>query len=159
MLDLRISSRTRIATISFYSRGAMMKIAFVTDDGQTISQHFGRAAYYEVVTLENGSVTGRERRAKPAHEGHHHHHEGESVVLHVGQGPWEDNAPVEDTHGAMAAPIRDCQVVLSRGMGRGAYDSLRGAGVEPIITDVRDIDEAMRQYLNGELADHPERLH
>ena len=28
-------------------------LAAVTDDGTTISQHFGRAKYYEVVFVEN----------------------------------------------------------------------------------------------------------
>ena len=30
-----------------------MKIAIITDDGKTISQHFGRANYYAVVTIDN----------------------------------------------------------------------------------------------------------
>ncbi|MGE5602202.1 MAG: NifB/NifX family molybdenum-iron cluster-binding protein [Nitrososphaerales archaeon] len=51
----------------------------------------------------------------------------------------------------MLAPISDCQVLISRGMGYEACDSLRGAGIQAIITDVRDIDEAVRQYLRGEL--------
>jgi predicted Fe-Mo cluster-binding NifX family protein len=29
-----------------------MKIAAITDDGKTISQHFGRAAYYMVLLLK-----------------------------------------------------------------------------------------------------------
>ena len=36
-----------------------MKIAAVTDDGKTISAHFGRARYYVVVTVEDGKVTER----------------------------------------------------------------------------------------------------
>ena len=32
-----------------------MKIAATTDDEATISQHFGRAPYYLVTTVENGS--------------------------------------------------------------------------------------------------------
>ena len=35
-----------------------MKIAFVTDDGQSISAHFGRAAYYLVVDVVDGKETG-----------------------------------------------------------------------------------------------------
>ena len=30
-----------------------MKIACITEDGHTISQHFGRAPYYLVLTVEN----------------------------------------------------------------------------------------------------------
>ena len=111
-----------------------MKIAVVTDDGKTISQHFGRAMYYEVLTLESGGVTGRERREKPAHHGHHHHHpEGETVNLDESSGPWEASTKPQDTHSTMAAPILDCQTVFSRGMGRGAYDSLRAAGIRPSL--------------------------
>ena len=135
------------------------KVAAITDDGKTISQHFGRAMYYEVLTLENGSVTERERREKPAHQHHQHHQDPGVVQLHAESGPAAPGAEVVDTHGAMVAPIRDCEVLISRGMGLGAYESLRGAGLQPIITDVRDIDEAVRQLLSGELADHPERLH
>jgi predicted Fe-Mo cluster-binding NifX family protein len=133
-----------------------MKVAVVTDDGTTISQHFGRAAYYEVLTLENGSVTGRERREKPAH---HHHHEHGTVHLHQGSDAAVPLMEAGDAHSAMVGPVQDCLALISRGMGHGAYESLRGAGIEPIITDVKDIDEAVRQYLNGELVDHPERLH
>ena len=46
---------------------AAMRIAAVTEDGITISQHFGRAPYYLVVTVENGKIVGRERRDKMGH--------------------------------------------------------------------------------------------
>ena len=35
-----------------------MKIAAVSDDGTTISQHFGRAPFYVVVTVEDGRIVG-----------------------------------------------------------------------------------------------------
>ncbi len=41
-----------------------MKIALITDDGKSISQHFGRAPYYLVVTLEDGKEVNRELRPK-----------------------------------------------------------------------------------------------
>lgn len=44
-----------------------MKIAAITDDGKTISQHFGRAQYYPVATIENGQIVDRELREKPGH--------------------------------------------------------------------------------------------
>ena len=42
-----------------------MKIAVVTDDHRTISAHFGRAIYYEVFTISDGKMTGRETLPKP----------------------------------------------------------------------------------------------
>jgi predicted Fe-Mo cluster-binding NifX family protein len=137
-----------------------MKIALVTDDGKTISAHFGRAATYAVITVEDGRVMAREQRAKPAHgPGHHHQQASEGTVqLHEGSAPSAGVEP-ENMHGAMVAPITDCQVLISRGMGAPAYESLRAAGLQPIITDVRDIDEAVSKYLDGKLEDHPEQLH
>jgi hypothetical protein len=44
-----------------------MKIAAITDDGKTISQHFGRAPYYLVVTVEGGEIVERELRDKLGH--------------------------------------------------------------------------------------------
>jgi predicted Fe-Mo cluster-binding NifX family protein len=35
-----------------------MKIAAVTEDGVIISQHFGHAPYYVVLTVEDGRVAG-----------------------------------------------------------------------------------------------------
>ena len=37
-----------------------MKIAVVTDDHMTICAHFGRAVYYEVFTISDGKIAGRE---------------------------------------------------------------------------------------------------
>jgi predicted Fe-Mo cluster-binding NifX family protein len=34
-----------------------MKIAAISEDGATVSQHFGRAPLYVVVTVENGKRT------------------------------------------------------------------------------------------------------
>ena len=126
-----------------------MKIAVVTDDHQTISAHFGRAQYYEIFTIEAGKVTNRETivRSFPqalavdaGHEAegeHHHQHD----------------------HNAMITPIADCQALLTRGMGRGAHLSLQEHDIQPIITDILEIQAAVDAYLAGTLNDHPERLH
>ena len=39
-----------------------MKIAAVTEDEVNISQHFGRAPYYLVYTVEEGDITDKEIR-------------------------------------------------------------------------------------------------
>ena len=44
-----------------------MKIAAVSEDGVTISQHFGRAPFYVVVTVEDGKIVSREQRDKLGH--------------------------------------------------------------------------------------------
>jgi predicted Fe-Mo cluster-binding NifX family protein len=59
----------------------------------------------------------------------------------------------------MASAIADCQVLVARGMGAGAYDSMQAAGIRPIVTDILTIDAAVQAYLEGRLLDHAERLH
>ncbi len=140
-----------------------MRIAFVTDDERTVSQHFGRARYYLVVTLEDGQIVERERREKPGHAqfaGEAHDHE-QGVPVHVhergsehGRGPG-----AQGRHTRMAEVVADCQVVVGGGMGAGAYENLAARGIQPIVTDVRVIDEAITAFLNQRLVDRPERRH
>jgi predicted Fe-Mo cluster-binding NifX family protein len=59
----------------------------------------------------------------------------------------------------MADTIVDCQVLLAGGMGRGVYESLRSYNISPVVTDVADIDQAVRLYLDGKLPNLLERLH
>jgi predicted Fe-Mo cluster-binding NifX family protein len=133
-----------------------MKIACVTDDHQTISAHFGRAQFYEVFTIEDGKVTLHETFAK---ENHH-----KVVTLdaqpeaHREHGGHDEHHHQHD-HNAMIAPIADCKALLTRGMGTGAYNSLKEHGIEPIITDIREIEAAVEAYLAGTIIHHPEKLH
>jgi predicted Fe-Mo cluster-binding NifX family protein len=130
-----------------------MKIAVVTDDHQTISAHFGRATYYEVFTISDGKITQREAILKPAHNQFANEPHDEPGFAH-GQGP-----AAESRHARMLEPIRDCQVLLTRGMGQGAHDNLTQAGIKQILTDIHEIEPAVKAYLDGQLVDHPERLH
>jgi predicted Fe-Mo cluster-binding NifX family protein len=131
-----------------------MKIAVITDDERTISQHFGRAPYYLVATIENGQIVNRERRDKLGHA----HFAAEPHEHQPGERHGFD--PVsQDRHMRMAEAIADCEVLLCGGMGAGAYESMRARGIKPIVTDVRSIDEAVQAYLAGQLIDQVERLH
>ena len=133
-----------------------MKIAVITEDGKTISQHFGLAHYYSVVTVEGGKITNHEMRDKVGHaqiqeEGHDdHEHSGGRH----GYGPEADQR-----HGRMAEAITDCEAVLCRGMGMGAYENMKARNIRPVVTDIADIDEAVLAYASGQIIDHVERLH
>lgn len=131
-----------------------INIAAVTDDGTTISQHFGRAKFYEVLFVENGKVVKRERREKLGHNNfanaEHHHHSGEQH----GQ-----DQHSHDKHVSMAEAINDCQVLLARGMGNGAYQSMIQLNIKPVVTDIKNIDDAVQAVINGSIIDHTEKLH
>jgi predicted Fe-Mo cluster-binding NifX family protein len=131
-----------------------MKIAVVTDDQKTISAHFGRAQNYLVFTVVNGKITGQEVRPKA---NHNHFVSQEQAHTHTESHGTDPQSEVR--HTSMMETIVDCDVLLTRGMGQGAYDSLRIRSIRPIITDIPDARAAAEAYLAGEIIDHPERLH
>jgi len=136
------------------------KIAAVSDDGQTISMHFGRAKFYVVLTVEDGKIVSREQREKMSHHHStnepHDHHE----LQQLGEQPKHGFSPAEqDRHFQMAETIKDCQILLARGMGSGAYFSLEKVGIRPIVTSIASIDEAALEAAQGTIVDHKEKLH
>ena len=131
-----------------------MKIAVVTEDGTTISQHFGRAPLYLVVTVEDSKIVSKETRAKTGHHTFAGHHSEPAPGERHGY-----DAGSEVRHASMAEAIADCQVLLTGGMGWGAYDSIKSHNIETIVTDVEAIDEAIKLYIKGKLPNLMERLH
>jgi predicted Fe-Mo cluster-binding NifX family protein len=132
-----------------------IKIAVVTDDGKTISQHFGRAQFYEVLSVENGTIVSRERRPKV---GHHTFSHAEEQHRHQGSENHNDQAH-QEKHQQMSETIKDCQIVITRGMGHGAYQWMIQNNIKPIVTDIKSIDEAAEAVINGDIIDHTEKLH
>jgi len=131
-----------------------LKIAVISEDSQTISQHFGMAPLYVVVTVEDGKVANKETRPKAGHHNLGGHHEEHASGEGHGFG-----AAAQQTHATMAGNITDCQVLIGGGMGMGAYNSLKSFNIEPIITDIKNIDEAINLYLADKLENLMERLH
>jgi len=128
-----------------------LKIAVVTDDGKTISQHFGRAMYYVVYDVQDGVIKGSEMRDKAAH------HLGGESHQHV---EGDHHGPEADVkHSSMLSNVSDCEVLIARGMGWGAHEAIKGAGLKPFITDLELAEDAAKAYLAGKLDDHAERLH
>lgn len=132
-----------------------MKIAAVIDDGATISQHFGRAAQYVVVTVQDNQIVAHETREKLGHMdlSNEPHVEGSDPRGH-GYDP-----AAQSRHTRMASAIADCQILLARGMGAGAAESLKALGIRVIMTDIPQIDDAIKSHLAGTLVDQVERLH
>lgn len=130
-----------------------MKIAVATEDGKMISAHFGRSPYFAIFEIDEGKASSysmRENtftghfREKP--EGHQHQEH-----RHGTGDPHE--------HQSVAEGLGDCNVVISQGMGRKAWEDLRARGIEMIVTDETDVETAVQKYLNSGLEDRVERLH
>ena len=132
-----------------------MKIAAISEDEITVSQHFGRAPYYLVITVEDSKIASKEKRDKA---GHHTFAAGQHPDTAPGERHGYD-AGAQSRHATMVQSISDCQVLIARGMGWGAYESLKGRGIETIVTDVENIEEAVKLYIEGKLPNLMERLH
>jgi len=130
-----------------------MKVAVVTNDGETISQHFGRSRYYKIVSVEDGNISNSEVRQRgtghfaqqQTTEEHHDNHEYDAQGRH-GFGPDANNK-----HMMMAQEISDCDVLIAGGMGAGAYQSFKSAGLDVVLTDRANIEEAVQSLSKGEL--------
>lgn len=142
-------------SINIIKKEISMKIATITDDGKTISRHFGRAHYYLVLTIEKGEIVDREMREKMGHN--HFHNQAHAEESHAaGHGM---DAESHDKHVSMANTIADCSVLLCGGMGMGAYESMKQLDIRPVVTDLINIDEAVKAFIDGQIIDHTELLH
>jgi predicted Fe-Mo cluster-binding NifX family protein len=125
-----------------------MKIAFPTDDGKTISAHFGRAPFFLVADIQNDNSVTYERREKAYHGSqmeHDQHHEG-------GEGH-------SAMHQGMFGVIADCQILIAGGMGQPAYEHAQEAGKNVILTGEKDIQSAVKLFQENKLASDPRRIH
>ena len=61
----------------------MKKIAFPTEDGETISRHLGQAPFFLIATLDDAGNVAYEKREKPHHGSdsgsHQHEHSGHGM--------------------------------------------------------------------------------
>lgn len=114
-----------------------MKIAIVTEDGKTISPHFGRAPYYKVVDVSGTQVVWQELRTKAYHDNGHHGH----------------------SHADMFTAIADCHVLIVGGMGTPAYRAAVEHGLHVIATGQSDIDQVVQAFLDGTLQENPLLIH
>ena len=132
-----------------------MRVAVVTDDGKTVSSHFGRATHFLVATVEDGKIIGRELREKVGHGRFANEpHDAEPSGRPHGMG-----LHAQARHGQMLEPIADCEALLCGGMGYGAYENVKQRGIRPVVTEIPDVDQAVLAYAEGRIIDHIDRLH
>jgi len=113
-----------------------MKVAVVSDDGETIAAHFGSARGFVIYEVADGQVRQVEYREN-TFTGHARGLEGAGHEV--------------DRHGPILEALKDCRAVISGGMGRRIYNDLIRVGIDPFVTDEPDARRAAELYLKGEL--------
>jgi predicted Fe-Mo cluster-binding NifX family protein len=123
-----------------------MKIAAITNDGSTVGLHFGQASGYVVYTVEGGEVVAREHRAKPScHHPEGHEHAQDEAHEHGRR----------DLHSEMTGVISDCAAVIARRIPPPMVRHLVAIGINPLITDIASIEDAVNAYLAASADDTP----
>jgi len=134
-----------------------IKIAIPTNDGKTISRHFGQATAFLVVTLDDGVITEQELREMPdagGHTDHHHHNHDHDHEHHHHHGMGGNPA-----HSAKFDYIQDCQVLIGGGMGQPAMQRLNSMGIQVALTDHKYIADLLEEIKTGQVKHNPRRVH
>jgi len=132
-----------------------VKIAVISDDGVTVSQHFGRAEMYVVLTIEDGQILAEETRPKVGHGAFVSQPHADLDA----QGRHGFGAGAQSRHQQMAEAIGDCQALIAGGMGWGAQESFAQLGIQVVVTDVEVARDAALRHARGDLPNLVERLH
>ncbi|MDL2238198.1 NifB/NifX family molybdenum-iron cluster-binding protein [Christensenellaceae bacterium OttesenSCG-928-K19] len=105
-----------------------MKIA-VTYEEENIFQHFGHTEQFKLYEIENGKVQSTD-------------------ILQAG----------ENGHGALAGYLKDhgVEVLICGGIGGGAKNALKEAGIKLFGGVVGNADKAVADFLENKLAHNPD---
>ena len=117
-----------------------MKIAVPTNDGLSISEHFGRSTAFLVFETENARIASSEMR------------KNQGLHAHDGRSCGGDRAVEPHSHHDILLSLTGCDVVICAGMGSRAAEALQQAGVrEVIFTRPGAAKETVEAYLKGDL--------
>ena len=117
-----------------------MKIGIPTNDGKSISEHFGRSAAFLIYEVENGEIKSRKLSSNHAQHGHG------AGNCHHGSG-----ANTGHNHAGILAALEGCEMVICAGMGQGAAQALARSGKQIIVTAPGLAEEMVSAYCAGKL--------
>jgi predicted Fe-Mo cluster-binding NifX family protein len=118
-----------------------MKIAIPTIDGHSISAHFGKSKAFLVFETEGQEIKTRELRENDQPKAEAADQDGHSHT----QGHHHD-------HGGFSRLLKDCQVVIVRGMGAGAAQAMLTAGIRTfLVEEACSPEEAVVRFATGRL--------
>lgn len=120
-----------------------MKIAIASDDGQRLAAHTGRCQGFVVYEIAEKQARRLEHRANTFTA----HARGECN----GEAHGHDHDHAHHSHGPLVDAIRDCCVLVTRGLGPRLVNDLSAAGIEAFVCGVTDADQAAQLYAAGQL--------
>lgn len=115
-----------------------MKIAIASDDKKLISHHFGKAIGFVVFDIKDNKIVSKNYREN------------------IGKNNGECGSC---NHSTMINNIKDCEFVISYGMGQRIYDDLIKNKITPLVTEEDSVEDALKKLLNNQLINRKDKLH
>lgn len=103
---------------------AELKIAFPTNDGENVEEHFGHCKKFAIYNVKDNEIVSKEYLDAPKHE---------PGVLPKFLGEY------------------GATTIITGGMGQMAVDLFKNQGVEVILGATGRIEDNLNEYLGGEL--------
>ena len=118
-----------------------MKIAIPTNDGTSISEHFGRSAAFLIFEAENGQIKNHEMKTNGQQHTHAQGSCGHDSAGHA-----------QHSHQGILSALDGCEIVICAGMGQRAAEALKANGINQIVfTTPGSAEDAVSTFLAGKL--------
>lgn len=118
-----------------------MKIAVPTNDGASISAHFGKSSAFLVFDVQSGQIAGSTLRPNNGchpHQSHDHACDGHGRSSHA------------DHHTGIVSTLAGCDLVICSGIGQRAVDALAVAGIKPVfVSETGPASTIVEAYVKG----------
>lgn len=112
-----------------------MKIAVASQNRREITSHTGRCRKFWIYTVENKAVVDKVLLELPKEQCFH------------------DSSPLAPS------PLDDVQALIAGGMGTGLARRLEAKKIQILVTDIKDPDQAVNDFLNDSLKTLPLEPH
>ena len=119
-----------------------MRIAVASDDGTRVAAHTGRCNGFAIFEIVGQTAVPVEQRANTftAH--------AQGVCTGHAAGASET---AHHSHTPLLDALRDCRVLVTRGLGPRLVTDLAARGIEAYVCQAEHVDEAAQQYAQGRL--------
>lgn len=112
-----------------------MKIAVASQNRREISGHTGHCRKFWIFTVENQAISNKSLLELPKEQSFH------------------------DSYPSAPSPLDDVQVLIAGGMGSGLARRLEARNIRALVTQEKNPDQAVSDFLNGTLKTEPLEPH
>jgi predicted Fe-Mo cluster-binding NifX family protein len=125
------------------------KIAVATNDLTRVTGHIGRCRAFMVYEIDGDKILNKELRENlftnhRRNKHSHHQHRGEGEGRH--------------SHEHLIDGLKDCRYLISKGGGWRVVEDLKQHNIKTLFAEVELIEEAVNQFIKGELKNDIELL-